>query len=404
MSNIIEISNLSYSVDNIKILKNIDLTIDKGEFLGLIGPNGAGKTTLLKCINGIYKGSGEIKINSKNIKTLNSKNTARLISFMQQNTTISYPFSTMDIVLMGRYPHLKKLQKLGIDDFKAARESMEFTDTIKFEKKLITEISGGERQSVLFAKVLTQKTDIMMLDEPTANLDIRHQEEIFNYSLKLAASGKTVIAAVHDLKIAARYCNKLILMKGGEIIATGTPEEVITSENIYKAYSINALVYRNNITGILDLYIGEKDSKYEDRKIHVIGGGGSAAGVIRYLFEKGYKITAGVFSHGDSDLGCCELFKIPSITTEPFSEINMKAMNKNIKSIKEANITVLCNMPFGQHNIKNLEGALYAEKLIIIEDEPPENRDFSEGEGLRLYNKLKEKAYITTSARFHELL
>jgi iron complex transport system ATP-binding protein len=147
---------------------------------------------------------------------------------------------------------------------------MKFTNTLEFENQFIDHLSGGERQRVLFAKVLTQTTDIILLDEPTANLDITHQEQIFKYSKDLCGEGKTVIAAVHDLKIASRYCSRLILMSRGEIVADGAPEQVLTSENLTKVYGINALVYKNRLTGLLDFYIpGENTGTKKNCKIHV---------------------------------------------------------------------------------------------------------------------------------------
>lgn len=403
-NSVIEICNLYYSINQISILKNINLKIQRGEFVGLIGPNGAGKTTLLKCINGINKAQGIIKIKDKNIGYLSDKEIALNVALMQQNTSVSFPFPAIDIVVMGRYPHLKRMQFEGKEDFRIARENMEYTDTLRFENKPITQISGGERQRVLFAKVLTQQTEIMMLDEPTASLDIKYQKQIFKYLKEFRDSGNTVIAAVHDLKIASRYCSRLVLMRAGEIIADGAPEKVLTSENIFKAYGIHAIVYKNPMTGLLDFYFGnDKEDKCRE-KIHVIGGGGSASGIIRYLFEKGYNLSAGVFNYGDSDLQCAEIFKIDYVAAKPFCEISDLPFNENSRKVKEADATILCNMPFGSQNLKNLEAAKCAKKLIIIEDDAPETRDYTGGKALEVYDSLKRKAIMTTSANLHEVI
>lgn len=400
----LDIRGLTYEIDQVCILKDINLKIRKGEFVGLIGPNGAGKTTLLKCINGINRASGTIKIKDRDIRSLSDKKIALETALMHQATSITFPFPALDIVLMGRYPHLKRMQEEGKEDFKIARENMAYTDTLKFEHKPITQISGGERQGVLFAKALTQQTDILLLDEPTASLDISHQEQIFNYSQELSKKGKTVIAAVHDLKIASRYCSRLVLMKEGTIIADGLPEEVLTSANILEAYGVNALVYKDSVTGLMDFYIGERKRDERKGSVHVIGGGGSASGVIRYLFENGYGLSAGVFSHGDSDLKCAEIFGIDYLAARPFCEICDMARDENIKKIAHANITVLCNMPFGSQNLKNLEAAGYAARLVIIEDDPPEARDYTGGEAMKIYNFLRKTAVVTTSARLHEVI
>ena len=400
----VSLKGLSYSVNGITILQQIDLDLPKGKFTGIIGPNGAGKTTLLKCLNGILQGNGEVLLDGQNIHSLKPKEIAGKVALMHQNTAISYPFPSLDVVLMGRYPHLGRFRSEGREDYRIALAHMSYTDTLKFKKKPANQLSGGERQRILFAKVLTQETDLILLDEPTASLDITHQEQIFKYARELCSGGKTVIAAVHDLKIAARYCDRLVLMKDGEVLAQGEPEAVLTRENLARAYGVNALVYRNKISGLLDFHIHEIHEGDARLRIHVIGGGGSASGVLRMLFEEGHTVSAGVFVPGDSDVQSAEIFGIRRIVGNPFSEIDDEACRENIGLVEEADITVLCNMPFGQQNLKNLQAAAHAKRLVMIEDEPPEARDFSGGEALLVYNRLKEQAVITTTARLHEVL
>ncbi len=403
--NVIEISDLSFKIEDKDILTGINLSVGQGEFVGLIGPNGAGKTTLLKCINGINKAEGSVKVKGRVINDYSDKKLAREIALMHQNTTVSFPFTALDIVLMGRYPYMGRFKGESSEDRLIAKRSMCYTDTQSLERSPITEMSGGERQRVLFAKTLTQQTDIILLDEPTASLDITYQEQIFRYSSQLCGEGKTVVAAIHDLKIAARYCTRLVLLNNGAVAADGAPAEVLTSENLSKVYNVNALVYKNRITGLIDLYIsGESGRKRTDR-VHVIGGGGSATGVFRELYEHGYSITAGVFSHGDSDIGSAEVFGIEHIVEKPFSEISQEAHVKNITYIKDSDITILCNMPFGPQNYKNLEAALNAKKLVIIEDEGLESRDFTGGRISDIYKALKKAAVaVISSAQLHEVL
>ncbi len=405
MDNIIEIKNLNYLINNKEILKDINLDIKAGDFIGLIGPNGAGKTTLLKCINGLNKASGRIKIKGSDINEYTERKLAKEVALMHQNTTVGFPFSALDIVLMGRYPYIKRFRAETKEDYTIARRNMDYTHTGKLEESPVTEMSGGERQRVLFAKTLTQETDIILLDEPTASLDITYQEQIFEYSRDLSSMGTTIVAAIHDLKIAARYCTRLVLMNYGEIVADGLPEEVLTSENLSCVYGINALVYRNRITGLLDLYINRDTAGKKNERVHVIGGGGSASGVMRQLYEQGYPVTAGVFSHGDSDIGCAEVFGIKYLAEKPFTEISDEIHAKNISNIRNSEITILCNMPFGFQNFRNLEAALNANKLVIIEDEQPGIRDFTDGRATELYKQLKKAAAaVITSAQLHEVM
>lgn len=395
---------LRFDINGVEILKGIDLEVGKGEFIGLIGPNGAGKTTLLKCLNGIYKGSGFIEIKGMKPEEKNSRSIAGEIALMHQSTSITFPFPAIDIVLAGRYPHQGRFRRESGEDYGKARSFMEYTDTLKFERVPINNLSGGERQRVLFAKVLAQETDIILLDEPAASLDIAHEEQIFKYSVELCRSGRTVIAAVHDLKTAIRYCSRLVLMNGGCIIADGSPETVLTSDNLSKAYGVNALVYRNRITGQLDFHIHGMEKGKLLETIHVIGGGGSASGVVRQLFENGCSVTAGVFSHGDSDLSCAEVFGIKCLVCRPFSEIDEENLAANIKMVKNADLTILCDMPFGMQNLKNLEAARHARKLVLIEDGEPAGRDFTGGMALEIYGELRKRAVIVSSAKLHEVI
>ncbi len=404
MTQLLKITGLDFQINNVNILKDISLKADRGEFIGLIGPNGAGKTTLLKCINGIYRGDGCIELDGLDTGTMDAREAASKVAMLHQDTSVAFPFKVLDIVLTGRYHKLGRFRPESAEDYAAARKYMGYTDTLKMENRMINTLSGGERQRVLFAKALAQETDLILLDEPSASLDIAYEEQIFKYSADLCSNGKTVIAAVHDLKTAVRYCSRLILMKDGRIIADGPPESVITQDNLRLAYGVNALVYRNRITGLVDFHLSGGSDTRRGMKVHVIGGGGSASGVIRQLFENGYTVTAGVFSHGDSDLSCADVFGIKALSCRPFSEIDDDTLKENINLVKAADLTILCDMPFGHQNIRNLEAASYASSLVIIEDGEPGNRDFTGGTALSAYNGLKMKAVTVNSARLHEVL
>ncbi len=404
MTQLLKITGLDFQINNVNILKDISLKADRGEFIGLIGPNGAGKTTLMKCINGIYRGDGCIELDGLDTVTMDAREAASKVAMLHQDTSVTFPFKVLDIVLTGRYHKLGRFKPESAEDYAAARKYMGYTDTLKMENRMINTLSGGERQRVLFAKALAQETDLILLDEPSASLDIAYEEQIFKYSADLCSNGKTVIAAVHDLKTAVRYCSRLILMKDGRIIADGPPESVITQDNLRLAYGVNALVYRNRITGLVDFHLSGGNDTRRGMKVHVIGGGGSASGVIRQLFENGYTVTAGVFSHGDSDLSCADVFGIKALSCRPFSEIDDDTLKENINLVKAADLTILCDMPFGHQNIRNLEAASYASSLVIIEDGEPGNRDFTGGTALSAYNGLKMKAVTVNSARLHEVL
>lgn len=252
----LEIKNLSYKIENKNILENINFKIEEGEIIGIIGANGSGKTSLLKCLNGINEiNTGEIYLNNKNIKDYSSKELARNISFMNQNTNIDFDFPCIDIVVLGRYPYLKRFQEYSDEDIKKAEFYMKKTNTLEFKNRIITELSGGEKQRVLFAKTLTQESNLILLDEPTASLDMKYEEEIFSLISELKSQNKSVVVVIHNLRLALKYCTRLILLFKGNIIADDIPKNVITEENLKNIFGVNTKVYKNKYNNELDFCI-----------------------------------------------------------------------------------------------------------------------------------------------------
>lgn len=255
MEEVLKIENLSLKIKNKYILKNIDFSVKKGEIVGLIGINGSGKTTLLKCLNKLNEiSNGNIYIMGKDINSLTSIEIAKEVAFMSQNTIVNLSFNCLDVVVMGRYPYLNG-KDFSKDDYIKAREYMKLTNTLKFEKNKINKLSGGERQKVLFTKILSQESKIFLLDEPTSSMDFFNQEQIFKMCKMGIKNDKTIIISIHDLHIAARYCDRLLLLKDGEKIAFGSVEEVLTKKNIKIGFGINIETYINPISKMLDYCI-----------------------------------------------------------------------------------------------------------------------------------------------------
>ncbi len=251
----IEISNLDFDIDGFKILKDINLKIYRGEFVGIIGANGSGKTTLLKCINGINKTDKKIKIFNKYILDYDYKELARKISYMSQNTIMPFDFICKKIVEFGRYPYKKVFEYLTEDEIKLIEYYLKKTDSEKLSNKLINSISGGEKQRVLFAKLLVQETEIALLDEPTSALDIKYEEQLFKMICEEKRDNNIIVMSIHNIRNAIKYCSRLVLLKDGIILADGRPDEVITNENILDAYGIDVEVYYNTFSGQIDFYV-----------------------------------------------------------------------------------------------------------------------------------------------------
>ena len=250
----IEVENLQFGYKE-KIIDDISFKIEEGKFVSLIGPNGSGKSTIIKLLSHLYPPwKGKILIGNEDINSLSKKELARKVSLVPQNTLIDYEFTVEDIVLMGRYPYKKRFEKYDEKDYEIVHEALKATNTLHLKDKYITEISGGERQRVIIAKALAQETPIILLDEPTSHLDINHQMEILNLLRRLNKEKKTtIIIAIHDINLASRYSDEIIIIGSGKIIDNGIPEKVITKENMEKVYGINVAIEINKHTKSLSI-------------------------------------------------------------------------------------------------------------------------------------------------------
>ena len=243
----LEVKDIKYSIDQKLIVKGVSLGIQEGDFVGLIGPNGCGKSTLLKNIYKVYKpDSGAVYIDGRDLSEMTSKETAKEMSVMQQENNVEFDMTVYDMVMLGRFAH----QNLWNNDKIREREIVE--DAIRevgmegYEDRSFLSLSGGEKQRTLVARALVQQSKLIILDEPTNHLDIGYQYQIMNI---LKAQDLTVFSSIHDMNIAACYCDKIIMMKEGHIIKVGTPEEVMVPDMIKGLFGVDTKITENPVTG-----------------------------------------------------------------------------------------------------------------------------------------------------------
>ncbi len=228
---------------NLKGLDGINLEIKPGEMIALIGPNGAGKSTLLKLLIKLLKPvSGRIHFEGQNLEDWKQVDLAQSVSYLPQNPVSESEFTCKEVVLMGRYARLSRFAVLSKQDDAVAKAAMQETGTLSFSGRSFNALSGGEQQRVLLARALAQETDLLLLDEPTASLDLRYQLLLLDLVQSLTLRGRTVLIALHDLNLAARFCSRLILLHQGKIVADGTPELVLTPEHLQRVYGVRAEV------------------------------------------------------------------------------------------------------------------------------------------------------------------
>lgn len=247
----IKTENICVKIGNKHILKGIDIDVSKKEFIGIIGPNGSGKSTFLKCIyRNLKPTSGIINLDKIDINKLTVRETAKKISVVSQHNHYNFDFSVEDIVLMGRAPHKKMMERDSIKDYKIVDEALEKVNMKDFKKRSFTTLSGGEQQRIILARALAQQTECLILDEPTNHLDIKYQLQLMNIVKQLNIE---VIAAIHDLNIAAMYCDKIYVLKDGEIVAYGKPNEILTKKLIKDVYEVDANITINSENNTINI-------------------------------------------------------------------------------------------------------------------------------------------------------
>lgn len=246
---ILKVNNLTCGYDSREVIKNISFYVDAGEFVGIIGPNGAGKTTLFRAASKVLTPySGSILYKEKNISEIPPRDFAREVAVMQQIPEIPFAFSVEEFVSMGRFPHIGRFEAQGEGDEKIVESALELAGVISLRERKISELSGGERQRVILAQGLAQEPQLLLLDEPTSHLDIAHQVQVMDLIKKLKREKSlTVITVLHDLNLAASYCNRLILLDEGKVSEDGTPESVLTYQNIEKVYKTVVVVKENPV-------------------------------------------------------------------------------------------------------------------------------------------------------------
>ena len=250
---ILKTQAINFSYDQDTVLHSISMNVNPGEFIGVIGPNGSGKSTLLKLLGGVLKpDSGQLYLKGKNYLDYQQKKLAQSITWVPQEHPTVFPFKVSEIVLMGRHPYLSAFTFEGEEDIEIAHSAMELTQTLQFAQRNFNEISGGEKQRVVIAGAITQEPELMILDEPTSALDIKYQIQILNILKQLNEDkNMTVILAMHDLHLAAKFCNRLILLEGGKIFKDGKSKEVLQKEHIEKVYGVKVHLLHDHNGNIL---------------------------------------------------------------------------------------------------------------------------------------------------------
>ncbi|HHN81599.1 MAG TPA: ABC transporter ATP-binding protein [Methanomicrobia archaeon] len=247
----LSVSSLNFSFPTKVVLRDVSFSAHSGEVFGIVGPNGSGKTTLLRCLRLVLSPQGgAITLDDEDVMTWDRSRIARVFGVVPQSTTLTFPFSVFDVVMMGRIPHLGRFQREGAHDISIVRESMKLTSIDHLFERPISQLSGGELQRVIIARALAQEPRVLLLDEPTSQLDINHQFEVMKLVRSFAIEHNMVVIIIsHNLNLSLRYCDRLLLLKDGGVHSCGASDEVLTPDNIREVYGVEAQLDYNKRIG-----------------------------------------------------------------------------------------------------------------------------------------------------------
>jgi len=337
----IAVRGLSVSFGDVPVVSGVDLDVERGSLVGLVGPNGAGKTTVLRAIKGtIEPDAGTVRLNGDPTTDLSAREISRRVASVPQETSLAFDFPVRHVVEMGRTPHLGRFDGHGPDDERAVREAMDAAGVARFADRPITAVSGGERQRVLLARALAQETPALLLDEPTASLDVNHAVRTVELVRELVDGGRAALAAIHDLDMAARYCDEIVVLANGGVHAAGPPEQVLTADAVRAAFDAEAFVGRNPATGSPSVTAFPRSSA-DPRRLHVVGSGRDAARVAARLAAAGHEISAGVVPAGDALAGVVRDAGGTVVTAPPFEPVDASAREAAVELAQAADAAVV---------------------------------------------------------------
>ncbi len=361
---ILQTKELVVGHGNVQVLSGVNISIERGKFISILGPNGAGKTTLLLTLARLLRPlKGYIYLDGMPLSSINQKQLAQRLSVVLTERIRPPLLPVYSFVALGRYPHTDLLGRLSPQDKKVVKESLAMVGAMDIAEKLMENLSDGERQKVFIARALAQEPEIMLLDEPTVHLDMKHKMEIVNILQGLCRDkGITVIACMHDIDIALKVSDKVLLVKDGSVMAWGSPEEILTEEKVCVLYNFNSMRF-NPVLGSIEIIGNGKKGN-----VFVIGGKGKATPIYRILARKGYNISTGILYKNDVDWFVSQGIGIHCIDMEICSSIDSHKINKCIDAISRSDIIIDPGVIYPEVDMSSLliEIAQNMNKKIII--------------------------------------
>jgi iron complex transport system ATP-binding protein len=382
-------------------VQDVSFDVARGEFVALTGPNGSGKTTLLRALLGfLHPTAGRVELFGRPGHELSIRDRAREVAWVPQEEAPRDDVPLLRYVLYGRYPYLRPLDQETANDLAVARRVLEQVGLSDRARDGILSLSGGERQRAVLARALAQATPLLLLDEPTSHLDIGHQIDLLSRARTLSRdSGVTVLAALHDLNLAARYADRIVVLSRGRRVADGAPRDVLSEDLLARVWGVDASLEVDARSGLPYLLPRRlvTDSQPSPAAlslgpVHVVGGGGAGTPVLRALVDAGIRVTAGALHLLDSDAQTAEAIGVVAAMEAPFAPLSDATRAQNRTLLQEARVIVVAPFAVGPSNLANLLDVrpFVGPTPVVLMDQAPAVRwDFADGAGERAREDLR---------------
>ncbi|MBL7077274.1 MAG: ATP-binding cassette domain-containing protein [Kiritimatiellae bacterium] len=361
----LQFSKVTGGYRHVPVFEDLAFSIDPGTLCGVIGPNGCGKTTLIRAATGLLpRLSGSVSLFGKDVVNLKAAERAQRVGVVPQELSTPMAFTVEALVAMGRTHALGRRHTLSADDRRIIEQAMVYTDVMEMRRRPFPELSGGEKQRTVIAMVLAQQPRMILMDEATSHLDINHALEVMQIVERLnREAGVTILTVSHDLNIAAEFCERLLLLDHGRLVADGAPADVLTEERLREVYHCDVRVQSNPVNGSVMVTPSPRlapGRSGEGIHVHCIAGGGSGEEILRRLHLCDYTVTCGVLNEGDSDSLTATALGIEGTFEQPFSAIGAQTFVEAEAQARQADAVVICPTPFGPGNAVNLDLAARA--------------------------------------------
>jgi iron complex transport system ATP-binding protein len=408
---IYNLRGLEVVLDGRPVLGPVDLQVDRGAFLGVLGPNGSGKTTLLRALSGVVKpNAGEARLLGDPIEQYRAADLARLVGVVPQHFTLDFSFTVAEMVAMGRFAHSVRHARVPEElsraadpkgpttssDEAAVTAALAATGLSALANRPVTKLSGGERQRALIAQTLAQESPILLLDEPLNNLDLNHQLEVMQLLVRLHRAGRTIVVVLHDLNIAAQYCEQMVLLDGGRVAAMGSAEEMLDPKVILEVFRVRVAVHRHGSRPYLTPLWSKADQSAEGEtaKVHVLAGGGAASELLEELVLNGFTPSVGVVSVFDTDYQTAERYELEVVSAPPFQAFPAEAVARMERLARDSDVLVVAPVFFGTGNMELLRVALEMARagrpVVFLDADSVDRRDLTGGEAVSTMHRAIE--------------